>query len=442
MNRKQLVILFLLVIAVGGAALLIRKKGSSMYEDSGEGLGKKLLGDLPVNDVSHLVFKQGTSALNLVKTNDLWRVRERDNYPANYSDISEFLLKLRDLKVIQSEKVGPSQLSRLDLAPTAGTNSPLTIEFRDASDKVLRTLLLGKKHMRKSNRPSPMGEMGGEDGFPDGRYVKASADSENVALISEPLANIEPKPEAWLNKDFIKVDRVKAISFSGAPATNSWKVVRDTEAAEWKLADVKKGELLDASKVSSMANQLSSPSFNDVAPVSRASEFGLDKAGVLTLETFDNLTYAFKIGAKTNENIALTLSLAAQPAKQRTPGKDEKPEDKAKLDKEFADKQKKLEEKLTEEKRFEPWVFLVSTWTIEPFLKDRGQLMTEKKDEAPKTGEGSSTNNPSNTLTLPGDDEPAKVVPTLPASISSTNNPSVPATSTNKPAEAPKPSQP
>jgi hypothetical protein len=440
MNRKQLVILFLLVVALGGAALLMRKKGSSMYEDSGEGMGKKLLGDFPVNDVSRLVFKQGPATLNLVKTNDLWRVRERDNYPANYSDISEFLLKVRDLKVVQSEKVGPSQLSRLDLVAGAGTNSALAVEFRDASDKVLRTLLLGKKHMRKSARPSPMGEMGGEDGFPDGRYVKALADSDSVALISEALANIEPKPEAWLNKEFIKVDRVKAISFSGPPSTNAWKVTRDTEAAEWKLADAKKGEQLDASKVSSMANQLSSPSFNDVAPIGRAGEFGLNKPGLLTLETFDNFTYAFKIGAKTNDNMSLTFTLSGQVSRERVPGKDEKPEDKTKLDKEFGEKQKKLEEKLTEEKRFEPWVFLVSSWTLEPFLKDRGQLMAEKKEDPAKATDGGGTNTLSNTLKLPGDDDTNNVIPPAPALIPPTNNTSV--TLTNKPAESPKPAQP
>jgi len=73
-------------------------------------------------------------------------------------------------------------------------------------------------------------------------------------------------------------------------------------------------------------------------------------------------------------------------------GKDEKPEDKDKLDKEFKEKQKKLEEKLTQEKNFENWIYMVSTWTVDPLLKERGQLMTEKKEEpgkdetkAPKT---------------------------------------------------------
>ena len=45
----------------------------------------------------------------------------------------------------------------------------------------------------------------------------------------------------------------------------------------------------------------------------------------------------------------MVVAVTAQLPKERTPGKDEKPEDKARLDKEFKDKQKKLEDKLSQE---------------------------------------------------------------------------------------------
>ena len=107
----------------------------------------------------------------------------------------------------------------------------------------------------------------------------------------------------------------------------------------------------------------------------------MDKPTVLAIETFDGFAYTIKVGAKTNENYFLTMTVAANIPKERTPGKDEKPEDKTKLDKEFADKQKKLEEKLAQEKAFEPWTYLVAGWTVDPVLKERAQLFVEKKDE-------------------------------------------------------------
>ena len=98
MNRKQLIILLALVVLLGGAGLLLVKKQNASWEGTNPAIGKKLLGEFAVNDVAHIVVKQGTNELNLAKK-DIWRVRERENYPANYSEISDFLLKARDLKI-------------------------------------------------------------------------------------------------------------------------------------------------------------------------------------------------------------------------------------------------------------------------------------------------------------------------------------------------------
>jgi len=309
-------------------------------------------------------------------------VRERNDYPANYTDITEFLLKVRDLKVGQSEKVGPSQLGRFGLASGDGTNAAMVVDFKDQKAKTLQTLLLGKKHMRKSPQPSPYGDMGG-GGWPDGRYIKAGPKAD-VVLVSDALDNIVPKPDQWLNKDFFKVEKVRSISVDFPVATNSWKLSRDTEAGSWKLADAKPGEELDSSKTSALSNPLSSPSFSDVDTASKPEQLGLDKPTVVTLDTFDNFSYVLKVGKKTNDNYPLAFTVNGQFQKERTPGKDEKPADKAKLDKEFKDSLKKLEDKLAQEKNYEKWTYLVSSWTLDPLLKERSQLMVEKKPEPKK----------------------------------------------------------
>src|SRR6185503_2059201 len=152
MNLKQLGILIALVIVIGGAGLMLHNRQKSSWTGGGADVGKKLMGDkFPVNDVARISVQHGTNALNLVKKDDLWRVRERSDYPANFSQISDLLLKLRDLKIVQSEKVGPSQLPRLELAAGQGTNSATVVELRDGGEKVIKSLSLGKKHMKKSN---------------------------------------------------------------------------------------------------------------------------------------------------------------------------------------------------------------------------------------------------------------------------------------------------
>ena len=108
----------------------------------------------------------------------------------------------------------------------------------------------------------------------------------------------------------------------------------------------------------------------------------MDQPIVARLETFDGFTYTVKIGNKTNDdNYYLNASVAADLPKDRTAGKDEKPEDKEKLDKEFKEKVSKLEEKLKQEKAYAKWTYLVSKWTVDPLLKERKDLLLEKKEE-------------------------------------------------------------
>jgi hypothetical protein len=403
MNRKQLFILLVLVLVLGAAGLWLYRSKETSWKGGTKTTGQKLLGDLPINEVAQIVIKGGTNELDLVKKDNLWRVKQRDDYPANFSEISGFLLKAADLKAVQSEEIGPSMLGRYKLLPPGPeTNTAVLVELRDLNGKPIRSLLLGKTHMRKSEgRPSPMGDMPDNEGWPDGRYVMAGTGAKTVAVISDPLSNLEAKPDQWLNKDFFKVEKIRSIAVTYPVATNSWKVTRETEnATDWKLSEAKPGEQLDSSKTSSLSYALSSPSFNDVLPTdTKPEQSGLDKPTVVTLGTFDNFTYTLKVGQKTNDNFPVALSVAAQIPKERTAGKDEKPEDKTRLDKEFKDKQQKLEEKLTQEKSYEKRAYLVSSWTVDSLLKERGQLLAEKKEEpkkeeTPAAPESSKTNAP------------------------------------------------
>jgi hypothetical protein len=111
----------------------------------------------------------------------------------------------------------------------------------------------------------------------------------------------------------------------------------------------------------------------------------MDKAVVAHLDTFDGFAYTVKIGGKSGEeNHYFQLAVAGNFPKERAPGKDEKPEDKDKLDKEFKEKTAKLEERLKTEKAFDKWTYVVSKWTVDGLLKDRKDLLAEKKEEPKK----------------------------------------------------------
>ena len=394
MNRKQLTLLIVIGVVLGGLGYYVYNKKQSSYERGATvEEGQKVLQGVAqsaINDVARITIRQHTNELNLARQGEGWTVNERGGYAANFNNISDLLRKIWDLKVTRPVEVGPSRLPQLKLTKTEST----VVEMKDENSKPIAALTLGLQASKEAREDSQFG--GGS--FPNGRYVMRGDDAKTVALVSDPL-NVETKPEDWLNKDWFKVEKVKSVSIVTTNATNNWKLSRETESGEWKLADAKPGETVDSGKASGLNFLLSSPSFNDVIVNAKPEATGLDKASTARIETFDGFAYTLKLAPLPSgeENYALQMNVAGNFPKERTPGKDEKPEDKEKLDKEFADNRKKLDEKLKNEKKFEKWTYTVAKWTLDNLLKERKDFLAEKKEE-PKPGDA-----PKPTATPPGE---------------------------------------
>lgn len=377
MKSKQLTILVLAALVLGGGGLLVLKNRQSEFAESKTSVGGVLLGTFDVNAVAGLRLTQGTNAVNITKAGDDWVVKERGGYPANFDEVRSFVRKLAELKVTQPVKVGASRLPMLELTKEAGT----FVEFLDKDGKAMKTVTLGKQlSAGGGNDSSPFG--GG--GMPNGRYVQTGAGPETVVVVNDPLSSAKTDASEWIAKEFIKVEQPISVVVAGGTPTNSFSLVRTNEFADWTLADAQPGEDLDKNKLFSFNSLLSSPSFNDLVLAPDLAKLGLDQPTKATIKTAGGFTYEVKLGKADGDNYPLQVSVSADLKKLREAGKDEKPEDKAKLDKEFADKLSKLEEKLKSEQSFAKWTYTVSKWTVDALLKGRGELMAEKKADEKK----------------------------------------------------------
>lgn len=377
MKSKQLTILVLAALVLGGGGLLVLKNRQSEFAESKTSVGGVLLGTFDVNAVAGLRLTQGTNAVNITKAGDDWVVKERGGYPANFDEVRSFVRKLAELKVTQPVKVGASRLPMLELTKEAGT----FVEFLDKDGKAMKTVTLGKQlSAGGGNDSSPFG--GG--GMPNGRYVQTGAGPETVVVVNDPLSSAKTDASEWIAKEFIKVEQPISVVVAGGAPTNSFSLVRTNEFADWTLADAQPGEDLDKNKLFSFNSLLSSPSFNDLVLAPDLAKLGLDQPTKATIKTAGGFTYEVKLGKADGDNYPLQVSVSADLKKLREAGKDEKPEDKAKLDKEFADKLSKLEEKLKSEQSFAKWTYTVSKWTVDALLKGRGELMAEKKADEKK----------------------------------------------------------
>jgi Domain of unknown function (DUF4340) len=336
MNRQQFSVLVFIVALLGAVGWVVYQRGNSSWQSAGQTIGGKLLPNLPANDVAQIVIDSGTNQLTLEKHNEIWSVRDRADYPANFSQISDLLVKLAGLKVVQHEETGPSELPRFNLSsPGPGTNSGTLLEFKDQTGKTLASLLLGKDHMNQQ----PNGQ-----GWPDGRYVIANGNNADVAVVSETFDNATTNPSDWLDKTFFKIANPKSIAVTFPVATNSWKLQRASETNDWALADTRPGEKLDSSKVDDITGSFDSLGFSDVSPGATTPA----SAMTATIETLDGTNYVAKIWPSGDDNYSMTISIDPPNGKPAT------------------------------DVQFSHWTYQIASYSFASLLKPRTSLLESK----------------------------------------------------------------
>ncbi len=380
MNSKQFTKILIVVAVIGLAGFLLKSSRDDAWKEAAGGGGSKVLGeDFDVNTVAGVTIKNSDGELNVAKVGDAWVVKERGGYAANFPTVVDFVRKVGDLKVVQKQAIGPSAFARMEVnEPGSEKGAGTLVELKDKDGKALKSLILGKEVKKKPEANSPFG---GND-FAVGRWVLDPADQENILTVSETFSDAGTDAGDWLNKDFFAVDNLKSIAVTSATNDHSWSVSRAVNKdSDWTLGGLKQGEETDSGKMSSIGNPLNSPSFQDVVTDKKDEELGLDKATKVAMTTFDGFKYDLLIGNPTEDNdYPIKLSISAELADKRTPGKDEKAEDKEKLDKEFADNLKKLKEKLENERGYTKWTYMVSKWTVDAFFKKRSDFIKEKEE--------------------------------------------------------------
>ena len=380
MNRRQFFIALaaLAVLAALGAAVVLSDRSAWTSADSRA--GQKAIAGLRLSEVAEIAITDPGGELHLARGETGWSVRERAGFAAETDRIAALLVKLAELKIVQSESLPESQRVRLDLLEpkdkVAGAGT--LIELKDAKGGSLGRLLLGKKIVKSS----PVASLSRGEAEATGRYLIAGGEAATMLAVGEPLAEVESRPEQWLVKDLIRADGVKSVS-SSKDGKQRWSVARETESADWKFSGSK--EKPDLQKATDLASSLGWVNLVDVVADPAKADTGLDHAIVIRAETFDGISYTLTVGNKAGDNYYVRVAVAGEPRKTRTPAKGEKAEDRAKNDKEFEERRKKLSENVEREKKLERWTYLVAKNGLEPLLRDRQGLMPEKKMSAKKT---------------------------------------------------------
>lgn len=335
MNKRVALILVLLLVVLGGAALLYQRQDRP---DPGAGIGQALLKDLKVADVAAIRLTQGETALTLMRKDEAWTIAERADFPANLTTVREFLLKAIDLKAAYSEPIGEKDRARLNLDA-----SGVRVEFQGADGKPLARMIVGKKYFKREPEDPAKAAA-------DGRFVLLPEAPDRVHVVGDPLTQASAKTRDWIDRSAFRIEKVGTLEVR-FPDGNGWRVERSGDNADWKLVGAKPGEKLDISRANAASYMLGQQELADVAaPGTKPEDSGLDKPTLVRAATLDGKRYELKVGKLAGEDYFVTFRGSGEDAL---------------------------------EKRLQQHVLLIPKSKLEDTLKKRDEML-EKKEDAKK----------------------------------------------------------
>jgi hypothetical protein len=353
MNARIALILVVLLAVLGGAAIAFYQQERGRQAGNLATLGQPVLKDLQAAAVASIRIVEPKANLTVQRQGERWVLAERGGFPADLGKVREFVVQALSLKVGQSEPIGEKDRARLNL-DASGTR----VEFAGAEGKPLATLIVGKKYFKREvDNP--------DKARADGRFVALPADPKTVYIVSDPLAQASARSADWIDRRSFQVEKVKTLEVR-YPEGGGWRIERNGDNADWRLASQRPGEQLDVAKANAASYSLSLLELADVAPKDVA-DTGLDRPTTIDATTLDGLAYSIKVGRLEGENYYVSFSSSG------TPAKDEKD----------AERLKRLEDRRPLEKALSGHVLLIAKSKLEDTLKKRPEML-ERKDDAKK----------------------------------------------------------
>ncbi|WP_419661685.1 uncharacterized protein Dvar_21200 [Desulfosarcina variabilis str. Montpellier] len=381
----------ILLVAAGVLVALAFLRFSDDRHTGDTNMGKKLFSDLPVNQVASITIADTTSSVTLIKGDKTWQVKERSDYPADFGELRDTVVKLSRLKIGRSFTGTDESLTRLSLlAPSAAEEKGRGTQMilKDSSGAVLADVILGQ------TRQSDGGGSGGQ-------YLKKS-DDDTVYLVDGSFRFLKTAPADWLQDEIlnIKADAIASVTcYADDAAEPVYSLSRPEKGQKPQMTPIPPDRNVDSTKIDQVFDAMAPLTLDDVVSAdehpqtgdtgSRRLVYQLYDGRQITLlpESDDKDHYWLRVTAET---VAVETTDTDAPATSETSenaDSDKAPEADAVEDKAAEDKKEadapvvKTAEQIDADVR--PWVFSVKKWQFDSFITQPDGLLeaVEKEGE-------------------------------------------------------------
>ena len=147
MNKRQVIILWVIAIALGGAVATLKlTQKDTAGSATARASGQTLFETFPATDISTVEIQGVADSVTLAKKDGAWTVAQRDGYPANSSSVNDLLRMVQGFADEPSEAIvspvrpvrhaphaaSPEPSIRKPvLQPAGATAQPATMEWND-----------------------------------------------------------------------------------------------------------------------------------------------------------------------------------------------------------------------------------------------------------------------------------------------------------------------
>ncbi|MGA6926723.1 MAG: DUF4340 domain-containing protein [Desulfosarcina sp.] len=377
---KSKTFLMLLVAAGVLAALFFVRYENNRSSQSVE-LGERLFADLPVNQVAEVAVADAEDRVTLVKGDQLWQVKERDGYPADFDELRDTVVKLSRLKIGRSFSGTTESLSRLSLMPPGAADATGTgkqITLTDGSGKILADVILGQTRET-------------DDGATGGQYLK-KADDDTIFLVDGQFRFLKTAPSEWLDNEIldVKAQEVASVACSIDGKTEPLYVLaRPEKDAAARMTPVPNGRTADPAKIEQVFDALAPLTIDDVRSADSPPPAAQSTRARLDYRLYDGRLIS--VYPESEKEDSYTLRLTVENAEgdpspvaeaEKTPSIEGGATDGAEA--KTPAPEPKTADQLDEALR--PWIFSIKKWQYDSFITQPESLLEEVKKE----GEGTS----------------------------------------------------
>jgi len=402
MSKKQLLlaISFFLILLI---VLFWVDRNEEANWEKGEFANKTpLIPSLDVNKIAKIAIYDNNNNVELALQNNKWLVFNRNNYPANFAKIRDFILEINNLKIAQKLSINKTLLKDINLlAPTKDCNSKHTkyksntqynfdterqkikeatllaeknsgtmVKFYDMEGNSILSLILGSFHYEKQNEANTLVE-------PDknGRYVRVLGS--DPVLTSTTLESLSPVPTQWFDTKIIKLSPLKSLTRFSAKGKELWGISRKSPKSPYIFDNLKTGESPDPRKMYFASSIIENLKFIDVMPFDD-SKWNFKNAITFVVVLFNDLKCEIKLIKKDKKIFAKFATFSMLPEK-RVVGKNETVEDKERLNADFAKRVEQVKKELRNNTFYTKWVYELSAKDLENLLLQKNDFILKQQ---------------------------------------------------------------